>query len=268
MADPIRTEPVGNVEDAAALDPGQLGFMCGIEVHQQLATGKLHSRQPGVLYDVTIDTVPEQWKRFNRRLRAARGEGGAVDIAARFETRRNRSFVYVQSPNAGLIELDEQPPLTHDEDAVSIALTVSALLNAKPVTLLQTMRKTVVDGSNTSGFQRTSLVSIDGVLQTETGPVGIDVLCLEEDSARKLDTVSTGEGEQVIYNLDRLGLPLIEIATARDVQSPEHAKEIPKSSGAIGSELARPPATNYPSGTMPMQEAHLSILPLIIAFVG
>ena len=225
MADPIRTEPVGNVEDAAALDPGQLGFMCGIEVHQQLATGKLHSRQPGVLYDVTIDTVPEQWKRFNRRLRAARGEGGAVDIAARFETRRNRSFVYVQSPNAGLIELDEQPPLTHDEDAVSIALTVSALLNAKPVTLLQTMRKTVVDGSNTSGFQRTSLVSIDGVLQTETGPVGIDVLCLEEDSARKLDTVSTGEGEQVIYNLDRLGLPLIEIATAPDVQSPEHAKE-------------------------------------------
>ncbi len=225
MADPIHTEPVGDVEDASALIPSELGFMCGIEVHQQLATGKLHSRQPGVLYDVTIDTVPEEWKRFNRRLRAARGEGGAVDIAARFETRRNRSFVYVQSPNAGLIELDEQPPLPHDEDAVSIALTVSALLDAKPVTLLQTMRKTVVDGSNTSGFQRTSLVSIDGVLQTETGPVGIDVLCLEEDSARKLDTVSTGDGEQVIYNLDRLGLPLIEIATAPDVQSPEHAKE-------------------------------------------
>ena len=225
MADPIRTEPIGEIGDATALDPEQLGFMCGIEVHQQLATGKLHSRQPGVLYDVTIDTVPEQWKRFNRRLRAARGEGGAVDIAARFETRRNRSFVYVQSPNAGLIELDEQPPLPHDEDAISIALTVSALLEAKPVTLLQTMRKTVVDGSNTSGFQRTSLISIDGVLQTETGPVGIDVLCLEEDSARKLDTVSTGDGEQVIYNLDRLGLPLIEIATAPDVQSPEHAKE-------------------------------------------
>lgn len=225
MADPIRTEPIGEIGDAAALDPEQLGFMCGIEVHQQLATGKLHSRQPGVLYDVTIDTVPEQWKRFNRRLRAARGEGGAVDIAARFETRRNRSFVYVQSPNAGLIELDEQPPLPHDEDAISIALTVSALLEAKPVTLLQTMRKTVVDGSNTSGFQRTSLVSIDGVLQTDTAPVGIDVLCLEEDSARKLDTVSTGDGEQVIYNLDRLGLPLIEIATAPDVLTPEHAKE-------------------------------------------
>lgn len=225
MAEPIRAEPVGDVDDASGLSPDDLGFMCGIEVHQQLATGKLHSRQPGVLYDVTIDTVPEHWNRFQRRLRAARGEGGAIDIAARFESRRNRSFVYVQSPNSGLIELDEQPPLPHDVDAVEIALTVSALLEAKPVSLLQTMRKTVVDGSNTSGFQRTSLISVDGVLSTETGPVGIDVVCLEEDSARKLDTLSTGNGEQVIYNLDRLGLPLIEIATSPDVISPEHAKE-------------------------------------------
>ncbi|MCH1583559.1 MAG: hypothetical protein L7S62_00225, partial [Flavobacteriales bacterium] len=58
MAEPQTTEPVGDVDDAASLSPEQLGFMCGIEVHQQLATGKLHSRQPGVLYDVTIDTVP------------------------------------------------------------------------------------------------------------------------------------------------------------------------------------------------------------------
>jgi len=224
MAEPQTTEPVGEVADASALVPEQLGFMCGIEVHQQLATGKLHSRQPGLLYDITIDTVPSDWKRFERKLRPARGEGGAIDIAARFESRRNRSFVYVQSPNAGLIELDEQPPLDHDEDAIQIALTVSALLEAKPVSLLQTMRKTVVDGSNTSGFQRTSLIATDGTLHTDGGPVGIDVLCLEEDSARKLDTLSTPNGEQVIYNLDRLGLPLIEIATAPDVTSPEHAQ--------------------------------------------
>jgi glutamyl-tRNA(Gln) amidotransferase subunit E len=224
MAEPQTTEPVGQVDDASALSPEGLGFMCGIEVHQQLATGKLHSRQPGLLYDVTIDTVPTDWKRFERKLRPARGEGGAIDIAARFETRRNRSFVYVQSPNAGLIELDDQPPLDHDEDAIQIALTVSALLDAKPVSLLQTMRKTVVDGSNTGGFQRTSLIATDGTLHTDGGPVGIDVVCLEEDSARKLDTLSTPNGERVIYNLDRLGLPLIEIATAPDVVSPEHAQ--------------------------------------------
>ena len=99
------------------------------------------------------------------------------------------------------------------------------MINAHPVPLLQTMRKTVVDGSNTSGFQRTTLVATDGVLQTEGGPVGIDVLCLEEDSARKLDSKLTPDGEIVIWNLDRLGIPLIEIATAPDVKSPDHAKQ-------------------------------------------
>jgi len=225
MAESHFPEPEGDVADAEALNPDKLGFMCGIEVHQQLATGKLHSRQPGDLYDVTMDTLPEDWPRFSRKLRAARGEGGKIDIAARFETRRNRSFEYVQSPNSGLIELDDQPPLTHDESALDIALTTSALLNAKPVSLLQTMRKTVVDGSNTSGFQRTTLISTGGTLETSSDPVGISVLCLEEDSARKLDTYATDTGECVIYNLDRLGLPLIEIATDPDVKTPEHAKE-------------------------------------------
>ncbi len=225
MAEAYFPEPEGDVSDAESLDPNQLGFMCGIEVHQQLATGKLHSRQPGDLYDVTMETLPEQWPRFSRKLRAARGEGGKIDIAARFETRRNRLFEYVQSPNSGLIELDDQPPLTHDKDALDIALTTSALLEANPVSLLQTMRKTVVDGSNTSGFQRTTLISTGGTLQTTTAPVGISVLCLEEDSARKLDTFATDSGECVIYNLDRLGLPLIEIATEPDVKTPEHAKE-------------------------------------------
>jgi len=225
MAESHFTEPEGDVDDADNLNPEQLGFMCGIEVHQQLATGKLHSRQPGNLYDITADTVPKEWPRFSRKLRAARGEGGKIDIAARFEIRRNRSFEYVQSPNSGLIELDEQPPLLHDEEALDIALTTAALLEAKPVSLLQTMRKTVVDGSNTSGFQRTTLISTGGVLKTQSSDVGISVLCLEEDSARKLESYSTKDGECVIYNLDRLGLPLIEIATEPDVKNPDHAKE-------------------------------------------
>jgi glutamyl-tRNA(Gln) amidotransferase subunit E len=87
------------------------------------------------------------------------------------------------------------------------------------------MRKTVIDGSNTTGFQRTTLVSTAGVLETEGGPVGIDVLCLEEDSARKLDNELTPNGEIVTWNLDRLGIPLIEIATAPDVKTPDHAKQ-------------------------------------------
>ena len=223
----------GDVADADSLDPAALGFMCGLEIHQQLATGKLHSRQPSILYEDGIEEIEGRWPSAQRRLRAARGEGGRIDIAARFEQRRNRSFVYYQSPNAGLIEMDEAPPLSHDDDAVEVVLTMAAMMDAKPVGALQAMRKTVVDGSNTSGFQRTTLVATNGSIQTPTGAVGIDVICLEEDSARKLDTRSTPDGEQVVYTLDRLGVPLVEVATAPDVQTPEHAKETALALGTL-----------------------------------
>ena len=227
------SEPHGEVAKASELDPSGLGFMCGLEVHQQLNTGKLHSRMPSTLYEMGIEEIPLEWKREGRRLRATQGEGGKVDVAARFEARRNRSFVYVQSPNSGLIELDEAPPLSHDDSAVKAALTISAMMDAKPVPFLQAMRKTVVDGSNTSGFQRTTLVATDGTIVTPSGDVGIDVICLEEDSARKLDTQSTESGEIVIYTLDRLGVPLVEIATAPQVQTPEHAKETALALGTL-----------------------------------
>ena len=188
---------------------------------------------PSTLYEMGIEDIPYEWKREGRRLRAAQGEGGKVDVAARFEARRNRSFVYVQSPNSGLIELDEAPPLSHDDSAVKAALTISAMMDAKPVPFLQAMRKTVVDGSNTSGFQRTTLIATDGTIVTPSGDVGIDVICLEEDSARKLDTQSTDSGEIVIYTLDRLGVPLVEIATAPHVQTPEHAKETALALGTL-----------------------------------
>lgn len=221
----INMEPIGDISDPENLNPDILGFMCGLEIHQQLDTGKLHSRMPSKLFDYKFDDIPPTWKKSARKLRAARGEGGEIDVAARFEQRRNRSFVYFQSPNASLIELDEAPPDTHDNDAVDVVLTISAMMNAKPVTALQAMRKTVVDGSNTSGFQRTTLIANQGILETKSGNVGIDVICLEEDSARKLITEKTSSGDIVYYNLDRLGIPLVEIATAPDIISPEHAKE-------------------------------------------
>ena len=98
---------------------------------------------------------------------------------------------------------------------------------------MQAMRKTVVDGSNTSGFQRTTLVATNGAIETDDGIVGIDVICLEEDSARKLESELTSEGEVVFYTLDRLGMPLVEIATAPDIQTPEHAKEVALNLGTL-----------------------------------
>ena len=227
------SEPTGDITDTGSLDPESLGFMCGLEIHQQLATGKLHSRQPCTLYDYTIETIPEDWPRAHRRLRASEGEGGQVDVAARFEARRNRSFIYVKSPNAGLIELDEAPPLVHDSEAIDVSLTVAAMMDMNPIPVMQAMRKTVVDGSNTSGFQRTTLIATGGAVQTPSGAVGISLLTLEEDSARKLDTQNGMVGEVVVYTLDRLGVPLIEIATEPEVQNPEHAKECARALGQL-----------------------------------
>ena len=226
-------EPKGEVSDPDSLDPVVLGFMCGLEIHQQLATGKLHSRMPSELYDFRMEDIPEEWTRSSRRLRASEGEGGKTDVAARFEQRRNRIFEYVQTPNAGLIELDESPPGTHDSDAVDVVLTMAAMMGAKPIPNIQVMRKTVVDGSNTSGFQRTTLIATGGNIETVSGSVGIDLISLEEDSARKLDTTRSENGETVIYTLDRLGTPLVEIATAPDVRSPEHAKQTALALGRV-----------------------------------
>ncbi len=146
----LEGEPVGDIRDPDSLDPISLGFMCGIEIHQQLSSGKLHSRQPGVLYDGTEDQIQNSSRAVaKRRLRAARGESGTIDVAARFEEMRNRSFAYLQTPNSGLIELDEAPPLQIDSDALDTTLQISAMFSAAPVKKIQTMRKTVVDGSNT-----------------------------------------------------------------------------------------------------------------------
>ena len=235
----IIMEPRGDVSSPMNLSPEGLGFMCGLEIHQQLATGKLHSRMPSELYDFGLDEMPKTWNRSHRKLRAAQGEGGRVDVTARFESQRNRSFVYLQSPNAGLIELDEAPPLSHDSDAVDTVLTIAAMMNAKPVSSMQVMRKTVVDGSNTSGFQRTTLVATNGFIETDLGNVGIDVICLEEDSARKLETKPTSDGEVVFYTLDRLGVPLVEIATAPDIQTPEHAQSVALMLGTLLRETRR-----------------------------
>ncbi|GIS48385.1 MAG: hypothetical protein Ct9H90mP21_2920 [Methanobacteriota archaeon] len=138
---------------------------------------------PNELFDYKSEEIPHHWPRSTRRLRASQGEGGSTDVAARFEQRRNRTFEYVQSPNAGLIELDESPPRNHDSEAVDVVLTMAALMGAKPIPNLQAMRKTVVDGSNTSGFQRTTIVATDGQIEAHSRQVGIDLISLEEDSA-------------------------------------------------------------------------------------
>jgi len=206
------------------IDYQKLGLKCGVEIHQQLDTKKLFCSCPCEIREDAPDVV------IRRRLRAVAGEMGGIDPAALHEFLRSREFVYEGYTSSNcLVELDEEPPHPLNHEALSVALEVSLLLNSKPVDELQVMRKTVIDGSNTSGFQRTVLVAMDGFVDAPEGRVGILTVCLEEDAARKIKE----EGSVTTYRLDRLGIPLVEIATAPDIKSPQHARVVAEKLGMI-----------------------------------
>lgn len=198
------------------IDYKELGFKCGLEIHQQLVGKKLFCNCPA------INSTKEPNVKVVRKLRAAAGELGEVDIAAKHEMKKDKYFIYVSnSEDTCLIEYDEQPPEPLNQDLLNTALEISLLLNAKIVDEVQVMRKTVVDGSNTSGFQRTALVATDGYIETSQGKVRIPTICLEEEAAQKLEDTK----DYVKYKLDRLGIALIEIATEADIKDADHAKE-------------------------------------------
>lgn len=197
------------------LDYNKLKFKCGLEIHQQLDTRKLFCGCASVLRKDEPDFLVE------RELHAVAGESGEVDVAARHEAEKGRKFVYQIYDTNCLIELDEEPPHEINRNSLKIALQIALLLNCKIIPLTQIMRKTVIDGSNTSGFQRTVLIARDGYVETSFGKVGIESICLEEDSARRVGK----RDNKIIFRLDRLGIPLVEIATAPDIKNAEQAKE-------------------------------------------
>jgi Glu-tRNA(Gln) amidotransferase subunit E-like FAD-binding protein len=198
------------------MDYKKLGFMAGLEIHQQLDTNKLFCRCPSFLRKDNADF------KIKRKLHKVAGETGEVDIAAQFEALKDKEFTYEgYNDTTCLIELDEEPPKEINKEALDIAIQISLLLNCEIVPVTQVMRKNVIDGSNTSGFQRTVLIARDGFIDTSKGTVGIWYVYLEEDAAR---TVSKEENKKT-YRLDRLGVPLVEIVTSPDITTPEQAKE-------------------------------------------
>ena len=185
----------------------------GLEVHQQLATGKLFCRCPSELTDRTDAS-------FVRSLRPAGGEERTVDAAASFQASRGLAYRYESGPSNCLVESDEEPPRPINDEALDVALTVALLLGARPVDEIQVMRKIVVDGSNTTGFQRTALVAVDGVLEVGGRRHEVLSVCLEEDAARRVG----GGNAEVAYRLDRLGIPLVEVATGPTIASGAEAR--------------------------------------------
>jgi glutamyl-tRNA(Gln) amidotransferase subunit E len=158
---------------------------------------------------------------------------GQVDPAALFEFGKHKRFYYeYYNDTTCLVEADEEPPHDICEDAIDICLTMAKFLQAKPVDEIHPMRKIVIDGSNTSGFQRTCIISSGGQLQLEDKRIGIQTVCLEEDAARKIES-DKKDKDVMVYRLDRLGIPLIEIATAPDIRSPEEAQEVALALGLL-----------------------------------
>jgi glutamyl-tRNA(Gln) amidotransferase subunit E len=188
----------------------------GFEIHQQLDTHKLFCSCPSLLREDDPSYA------CLRRLRPTQSELGEVDEAAMKEFLKGKTYIYQgYSDTTCLVELDEEPPHTPNIEALKTALEIALLLKAEVVDEVHFMRKLVIDGSNTSGFQRTAVIAVDGVLELKEGRVRISTICLEEEAARK---IADNDGETV-FRLDRLGIPLVEISTAPDMTSPAMARE-------------------------------------------
>jgi len=206
------------------MDYKSVGFKAGLEIHQQIDSLKLFSGAPSFLRNDEPHYV------ISRKLHAVAGESGAVDTAVAHEAAIGKTFFYEgYRDTVSLVELDEEPAHPINEEALNTALTVSLLLNCEIYPVTQVMRKTVIDGSNTSGFQRTVLIAHDGKIETSYGDVRVASVCLEEDSAR----VITRDKNKVVYRLDRLGIPLVEIATYPDLHNAEQVKECALKIGEI-----------------------------------
>jgi len=208
----------------AALDYEELGLKCGIEIHQQLEGKKLFCNCPTEIRKGEPDF------KVVRRLRASAGEEGKVDQAALYEQEKQKYFIYHGYNDITCdVELDEEPPHPVNQEALRTALLVAKMLNCMIVDEVQVMRKTVVDGSNTSGFQRTMLIGMNGFIEINQRRIGIDTVCLEEEACQIIKRTK----EYDIYNLSRLGIPLIEIATSAEIRTPEEARDVAAKIGMI-----------------------------------
>jgi glutamyl-tRNA(Gln) amidotransferase subunit E len=179
----------------------------GLEIHQQLDS------KNKLFCNCKIADSTEHDFTFKRILHPTQSEMGSYDQAAIFESKKIKTVKYLSSRNSNcLIESDEEPPEMVNAEALELVLTISLALHCTIEDELHVMRKIVIDGSNTTGFQRTILVGRNGYLDVDGVRVGIQSICLEEDAARIINEDKYNENDTKIFALDRLGIPLIEIA--------------------------------------------------------
>jgi glutamyl-tRNA(Gln) amidotransferase subunit E len=203
--------------DLKDLDYKAMGLLCGLEIHQQLNSGKLFCSCPcNVMPNDTFD------KKIVRKLRFSTGEFGGIDAAAASEFKKGKFNEYIYNDSIScLVDLDEQPPKGPSKPALDAVIGVSKMFNLKFFDKVQFMRKLIIDGSVTTGFQRTAMVGQGGYFETTAGKVEILGINLEEDSSRAIERFDTHN----VYSLDRQGIPLIEVTTGPQIYSPEQALE-------------------------------------------
>ncbi len=188
----------------------------GLEIHQRLDTGKLFCR---CKYGEHKD------KKIKRKLNVVSSEVFEKDRAALFEEKKGKTYIYEFGNDVCLVELDEEPIHEVNKEALVVALAIAKKMGMLVFSKTQVMRKIVIDGSNTSGFQRTMLLGVEGKIKG----VGIETICLEEESAGIVER----DKDKAVYDLNRLGIPLVEIATSPEIKDGKQAKEIAEAIGML-----------------------------------
>lgn len=207
------------------MDFEKIGLKIGLEIHQELETKhKLFCSCPPKLFK-----GPPEFT-FTRLLRPSQSELGEIDPAALFEFMQGKTIIYEgDCETSCLVEMDEEPPHILNEEALDTSLIVALMTGSHPVDEVHVMRKIVVDGSNTTGFQRTCVISSGGSIHSGGKTYELEQICLEEDAARKIGEDSSATR----FRIDRLGIPLIEISTAPSIHDPKEAQEIAFAIGRI-----------------------------------
>ncbi len=218
--------------DPNNLDFKKLGFHAGLEVHHHiLSKRKLFCNCPTIL-----EEDPENMEySFYRYFRPVLGEMGDFDPGMLVEFEKGYKVIYLANErNTCTYEMDETPPFFPDMEAIEKGYILSEYFHCTSFAEeIVVNRKQYLDGSITTGFQRTFISARDGWVPVNGKKVRITNLHIEEDAARRVNWDDTSS-RTVYFNLDRLGFPLTEIITEyTDVETPEELLETAKQIGRV-----------------------------------
>lgn len=201
-------------------DYRQVGFMSGLEIHQQLLTEKkLFCRCPAGRYNQKFDAE------ILRHMRPTLSELGEYDGTALMEFKTKKDIIYhINRETVCTYEMDDTPPFEINEQALDIAIEISMLYQSATTDEIHIARKQYLDGSIPTGFQRTAIVSIGGSIPYKNRKIDIIQVSIEEDSCREVSDY----GHRRVYIADRLGMPLIETVTMPDMKTPIEVAEVGK----------------------------------------